>query len=64
MHIDSNSYDLFPTNMLLSATSGVLAFITSLDLASTIILPVIFFVIGKGVDVAVRIYLEKRKKEK
>ena len=64
MHIDSSSYDLFPTNMILSATSGVLAFVTNLDIASSIILPIFFFVLGKTIDVGVRIYLEKRKKDK
>lgn len=61
MHIDSHTYDVFPTNTVLSAGSGVLAFFMSLEPALPIILPIAFFILGKGIDVAVRIYLEKRK---
>lgn len=61
MSIDSHGYDLFPTNTLLSAGSGVLAMISNLDPVVTIVLPIAFFVIGKTVDVLVRVYLEKKK---
>lgn len=61
MHIDSHTYDVFPTNTVLSAGSGVLAFVMSLEPALPILLPIAFFILGKGIDVAVKIYLEKRK---
>ena len=60
MSIDSHGYDLFPTNMLLSAGSGFVAMISNLDPVITIVLPVAFFIVGKAVDVAVRIYLAKK----
>ena len=34
---------------------------TSYGYAKALILPVTFFVVGKGVDVLVKIYLERRK---
>jgi hypothetical protein len=61
MHITSNSYEVFPTNTILSAGSGVLAFFMSLEPALPIILPIAFFIVGKAIDVAVKVYLEKRK---
>lgn len=61
MHIDSHSYDVFPTNTVLSAGSGVLAFVMTLEPMLPIILPIAFFIVGKAIDVGVRIYLEKRK---
>lgn len=51
-----------PTNALLSAGASTLAFIASVDPILTIGLPIFFFVVGKAVDVAVKIYLSKRKK--
>lgn len=61
MSIDSHGYDMFPTNTLLSAGSGLVAFVTNIDPVVTVILPIAFFIIGKGVDVLVRVYLEKKK---
>ena len=61
MHLDSHSYEFFPSNTILSAGSGVLAFLMSLEPALPIILPIAFFVVGKAIDVAVKVYLEKRK---
>lgn len=61
MHLDSNSYDFVPTNTLLSAVSGLLAFVSSLEPLVTIGLPVAFFLVGKAIDVGVRIWLERRK---
>lgn len=63
MHLDSHSYDFVPTNTLLSAFSGLLALVSSLDPLVTVGLPVAFFVIGKFIDVGVRIWLEKRKRK-
>jgi hypothetical protein len=61
MHFDSHSYEVFPSNTILSAGSGVLAFFMSLEPALPIILPIAFFIFGKTIDVLVRLYLEKRK---
>lgn len=56
-------YEQMPTNTILSAGSGVLAFIANgIDPVYTaVILPVLFFAAGKAVDVGLRIWLEKRK---
>lgn len=62
MVLDSHSYDFFPTNALLSAGSAALAFITNLDPALTFVLPIAFFVVGKAIDVGLRIYFETKKK--
>jgi uncharacterized membrane protein len=50
---------------LLSATpTYIVAFFQQTDIAvvAALVLPCIFFVLGKAVDVAVRIYLERRNK--
>lgn len=38
-----------------------MAFFMSLEPALPIILPIAFFIVGKAIDVAVKVYLEKRK---
>lgn len=64
MHVDPQTYSFFPSNFLLSVGSGVIAMVTTpIDPVITgIVLPFVFFALGKGVDVVVKIYLEKRKK--
>jgi hypothetical protein len=59
----SDDYRLIPANFILSTGSTLIGLVTApLDPVITgIMLPIIFFTIGKGVDVAVRIYLAKRK---
>lgn len=61
MHVDSHSYEFVPTNTLLSVSSGFLAFVSNLDVTVTLGLPIAFFLVGKAIDVGVRIWLEKRK---
>lgn len=62
MVLDSNSYDIFPTNLVLSAGSAALAFISNIDPAISVVLPIAFFIFGKLIDVGVKVYLEKRNK--
>lgn len=61
MHIDPHSYEFVPTNILLSAVSGFLAFIAETDPVLTFGLPVVLFFVGKGVDVFIQLYLKRRK---
>lgn len=60
MSLDSQSYEMFPTNTLLSAGSGFLAFVANLDPVMSVTLTVGLFLVGKGIDVALRFYFEKR----
>jgi hypothetical protein len=54
-----------PVNLCLSACSTAIAFVTStIDPVITgIAMPLIFFIAGKGIDVAVRIYLARKEQE-
>jgi hypothetical protein len=62
MSLDSSDYQLMPTNFLLSAGAGGFAFLmANLDPIITVGLPLVLFVLGKGIDVAVKLYLEKKK---
>lgn len=63
-HFLMNHYDSLPTNGILSAGSALLAFIVSgVDPVITgILMPILFFAIGKGIDIVVKVYLDKRRK--
>jgi hypothetical protein len=58
----------FPMNFFLSITSPVVGFFASffttenIPVISAIVLPCLFFAIGKTVDVLVRIYFERKQK--
>lgn len=64
MPVHSHDYSFFPSNFLLSAGTAVVGVMaTAFDpIVTGLVLPIIFFAIGKGVDVAVRIYLHKKEK--
>ena len=62
MHFDSADYNAIPTNAILSGISTSLAFVVNSDILPTIVLPIAFFVVGKTIDVLVRVWLNKRKK--
>ena len=50
-------------NFILSFGSGALGFLTGVDSGwLAIVLPCIFFTVGKTADIILRLYLEKRKK--
>jgi hypothetical protein len=52
---------MFPSNLLLSSMAGGYAFfIANLEPILTFGLPVALFLIGKGIDVAVKLYLSKK----
>lgn len=60
---DSHTYEMFPTNALLSAGSGTLAFVANLDPALSVTITVGLFIIGKAVDVALRFHFEKKNRK-
>ncbi|MFZ9272064.1 MAG: hypothetical protein ACO24B_01470 [Ilumatobacteraceae bacterium] len=63
MTLTSDDYQMFPSNLVLSTVAGSYAFLlANLDTLLSIGLPIAFFVVGKGIDVAVKLYLEKQKK--
>lgn len=63
MHFADEDYQVIPTNFLLSAGSGAVGFVmANWEPILTFGLPVAFFVVGKIVDVAVRIHLAKKQK--
>ncbi len=63
MTIHSDDYRMIPTNFILSAfTGGYALFLANLEPILTIGLPVLFFVLGKTVDVIVKFKLAKRGK--
>lgn len=63
MHIGPDNYEMVPTNFLLSTGSGAVAFVmANWEPMLTFGLPVAFFVVGKIVDVALRIHLHKKEK--
>jgi len=54
---------MFPTNFLLSAfTGGYAIFMANLEPILTIGLPVMFFVVGKALDIIVKLHLAKKGK--
>lgn len=59
-----NHYDNLPTNGVLAGFSSFLALIVSgIDPVYTgIVLPIVLFALGKGVDVAVRVWIERRRR--
>jgi len=59
----SQEHELFPSNFLLSFGSSAVAFFyTTLDpLVTAVLLPVVFFTVGKAIDVVVKLYLARRK---
>lgn len=63
MPMSSHEMNFIPTNLLLSGGSALMAFFfSSIDpMLTGLVLPVAFFLIGKTVDVLVRVYLEKKK---
>jgi hypothetical protein len=64
MSFDSSDYQMMPTNFLLSAGAGGFAFfVANLDPVITVALPLVLFILGKGIDVAVKLYLEKKKSD-
>ena len=63
MTLHSDDYRMFPSNFILSAfTGGYALFMANLEPILTIGLPVMFFVLGKAIDVIVKIKLAKRGK--
>lgn len=63
MHIGADDYNHIPTNAILSAGSGALGFImANWEPILTVGLPILFFTVGKAIDVAVKLYIEKRKR--
>jgi len=61
MTLHSDDYSMFPSNLLLSSMAGGYAFfIANLEPILTFGLPVALFLIGKGIDVAVKLYLSKK----
>lgn len=65
MNVDSSShtYEMFPTNALLSAGSGALAFVANLDPVLSVSLTIGLFIVGKGIDVALRFYFEGKERK-
>lgn len=63
-HMLMEHYDSFPTNGILSAASGFLGFLISgVDpVISGIVMPLALFAIGKGIDIVLRLYLDKRNR--
>lgn len=63
-HMLMDHYDALPTNGILSACSGFIAFIVSgVDPVITgIIMPIAFFAVGKALDLAVKVWLDKRRR--
>jgi hypothetical protein len=55
-------YDLVPTNIFLSAFSGVAAFVTTSDPILTFALPIALFIIGKGIDVFIQLRRDRKTK--
>lgn len=64
MHIYPEDYNVIPSNLLLSAGSGAVGFvIANWEPILTLGLPVAFFLVGKTVDVILRLHLEKKKQK-
>ena len=59
-----NQYDQLPTNGVLAGVSSFFGLVVGgIDPVYTgIILPIVLFAVGKGVDVALRVWLEGRKR--
>ncbi|MFT3743307.1 MAG: hypothetical protein QM785_03330 [Pyrinomonadaceae bacterium] len=57
-------------NILLAWISSISSIVTTIEagtlisIVSAIVLPIMFFTLGKTIDVAVQIYLKRREKEK
>lgn len=63
MHIGSEDYNVIPTNLILSAGSGAVGFVmANWEPILTVGLPVAFFVVGKAIDVMLRLHLAKKEK--
>lgn len=60
MHLDSHSYTLVPTNIFLSAVSGAVAFVSTLDPVVSAAIPVVLFIIGKTVDVLLQLHMRRK----
>lgn len=62
MHYQSD-YEMIPTNAILSSSAGAYAFfVANLEPLLTVGLPIAFFVIGKGIDIAIKLYLHSKEK--
>jgi hypothetical protein len=63
MHLGSEDYNVIPTNVLLSAGSGAVGFVmANWEPILTVGLPLAFFVVGKAVDVLLKLHLEKNRR--
>jgi hypothetical protein len=63
MHFGQEDYQVIPTNLLLSAGSGAVGFVmANWEPILTFGLPIAFFLVGKAVDVAVKLHLSKKEK--
>lgn len=63
MHYQSD-YEMIPTNAILSSATGAYAFfVANLEPLLTVGLPIALFVIGKGIDVAIKLYLHSKEKK-
>lgn len=60
-----NFYDNLPTNWLLSGgNTAIFAFALTFDYKTSVVLFLISMIFGKGVDVAIQIWKEKRKNDR
>ena len=59
-----NNYDSLPTNGVLAGVSSFFGLVVGgIDPVYTgIVLPIVLFAVGKGLDVAVKVWLDRRKK--
>lgn len=59
------NYDSLPTNGILSGLSSLIAFVVSgIDPVYTgIVLPIALWAVGKGIDVAIRVWFERRRRQ-
>lgn len=54
---------MIPTNAILSSSAGAYAFfVANLEPLLTVGLPIAFFVIGKGIDIAIKLYFHSKEK--
>lgn len=59
----SHAYDFLPTNIILSGISATVMFIANTDPLVSFGFSVALFIIGKGLDVAIKLYFDRKKKK-
>ncbi len=59
-----NNYDSLPTNGVLAGVSSFFGLVVGgIDPVYTgIVLPIVLFAVGKGLDIAVKVWLERRRR--